>query len=113
MTVMPSVILPEAIQNNIFEEVKMPNMIKKSLSLPKNDEKKSHFVEWCLDTSTHGFSNVIKADNWILKIIWIILILAATAGCLYCKFFFNLNINKAIRSFRSNQMIKVISNLFY
>lgn len=85
MTVMPSVILPEAIQNNIFEEVKMPNMIKKSLSLPKNDEKKSHFVEWCLDTSTHGLPNVIKADNWILKIIWIILILTAVAGCLYCK----------------------------
>ncbi|RNA20730.1 FMRFamide-activated amiloride-sensitive sodium channel isoform X1, partial [Brachionus plicatilis] len=39
--------------------------------------------EWCENTSSHGFSNMIRTDSWIIRIVWIILVLLFIG---YCSF---------------------------
>jgi len=82
---MPAVVLPEAIHENIFDEVKMSKDIEKSAKNEEKTQNKNPLIEWCLETNAHGLGNIFKSDNWFLRIIWIILTLASAAGCLYCK----------------------------
>lgn len=42
-------------------------------------------VEFCEDTSTHGLNNIVKTDSWIIRIVWILLVLTGTGYCTYCK----------------------------
>ncbi|RNA37541.1 FMRFamide-activated amiloride-sensitive sodium channel isoform X1 [Brachionus plicatilis] len=60
---------------------------------PKNQRKEEkHEVqellkkcvkEWCENTSSHGFSNLIRTDSWIIRIVWLILVLLFIGYCSY------------------------------
>ena len=39
-----------------------------------SQQLKDYLREWCEDTTSHGFLNLVKTKNWISRIIWIILI---------------------------------------
>ena len=41
--------------------------------------------EWCMDTTSHGFSNMVKADNWITRLAWLFLVITLTAYCFFSK----------------------------
>lgn len=47
-----------------------------------DDKIKLILSEFCLDTSAHGFLNSYKTDSWIIRVIWIILII----GSFYMSF---------------------------
>ena len=50
-----------------------------------NDKLKKCSVDFCEDTSTHGLGNIVKTDSWVIRIIWIVLVLAGTVYCTYCN----------------------------
>jgi hypothetical protein len=41
------------------------------------------FSEWGLNTSAHGITNVIRLDNRLLKVIWLLCFLASSVYCIY------------------------------
>ena len=51
-----------------------------------SDRLKGCLSEWCEDTTSHGFLNVVKTKNWISRIIWILLIVAGIAYSLLSIF---------------------------
>ena len=52
-----------------------------------NSLMKECIKDWCEDTTSHGFSNMVKTDSWIIRITWIILIIVSMAYCMYSKYF--------------------------
>ena len=55
-------------------------------SKPKKGKKelmKECVREWCEDTTSHGFKNMVKTDSWVIRIIWVILIIASMGYCIY------------------------------
>ena len=48
--------------------------------------------EWCEDTTSHGFKNMVKTDSWLIRITWIILIIASMSYCVYSIFLKILNL---------------------
>ena len=40
-------------------------------------------IDWCGDTSTHGLINIVKAQNIILRLIWIDCLLGSSGVCCY------------------------------
>ena len=61
----------------VSEELKNVNTLKSEL--------KKTAKEWCIDTTSHGFSNVVKADSWTIRIGWILVIIAFTGYCFYSE----------------------------
>ena len=74
-----------------------PLTIPKEL-FKKTDEKKNQKAfqlkklfkrsvkEWCENTTSHGFSNMIRTDSWIVRIVWLILIFAFMGYCIFSNF---------------------------
>jgi hypothetical protein len=51
-------------------------------------EKETDLItEFVTSTSISGIPNLFKADGWFFRIFWLVLILAAISGCIYCEFF--------------------------
>ena len=90
-TTLPDTISDQDVSKHIKEMLKKIDEIKK-----KEDEKPdeiNYLEEFCMNTYMNGVKNVYKADNWILRMLWILIILAAFAGFIFCilyqiKFFF-------------------------
>ena len=53
----------------------------------KNEElkqlMKDCIKEWCSDTTSHGFSNMVKTDSWAIRIAWIVLVVLSMGYCIY------------------------------
>ena len=45
----------------------------------------TNFEEFCRKTSAHGIINLFKATNWVIRVIWISLIIAFAGYCTYSK----------------------------
>ena len=43
----------------------------------------NYIREWCLDTTSHGFSNIVKSKYWIAKIVWILFVIGGISYCFY------------------------------
>ena len=76
------------IENN--EKAQMNHKIIKLIEKEKQKQKLNTILEdsvkrWCEDTTSQGFSNLVKTDNWIIRIIWIILIILSMGYCVYSK----------------------------
>ena len=56
----------------------------------QQEEKTDPFNEFFTTTSINGIPHLYKADSRLLRLFWLILILAAIGGCLYCKKIFSL-----------------------
>jgi hypothetical protein len=39
--------------------------------------------EWCEHTTSHGFSNMVRTDSWIVRLTWIFLVLISFGYCIY------------------------------
>jgi hypothetical protein len=44
--------------------------------------------EWLNDTTTHGFSNILKSKTWFGRIIWTTILASSSCYCFYSKFLF-------------------------
>ena len=44
-----------------------------------------YLKEWCDDTTSHGFKNIVKTDSWIIRIAWILLVLGSMSYCMLSK----------------------------
>jgi hypothetical protein len=51
----------------------------------QQEKKTDIFNEFFTTTSINGIPNLYKAESWPLRLFWLILILAAVGGCIYCK----------------------------
>ena len=69
---------------------------KKEKQKQLNSLMKECVKEWCEDTTSHGFKNMVKTDSWLIRITWIILIIASMSYCVYSIFLkvFNLMLTK-------------------
>jgi hypothetical protein len=72
------------------EKAQMNNKLLKIIEKEKQKQKLNTILEdcvkrWCEDTTSHGFSNMVKTDSWIIRIIWIILIILSMGYCVYSK----------------------------
>ena len=67
----------EFIQNNDIET-------KKSLSF--YHMFKESLYEICSNSTSHGIPNIVRANNFVTRLFWFILVCAATLGCIYCIF---------------------------
>lgn len=47
---------------------------------------KDTLIEWCQDTTSHGCLNIVKANNILLRLIWIVCLLASIGFCFYMIF---------------------------
>ena len=63
---------------------------------------KKTFLEWCRDSKCHGVMNIAKAQNIILKVIWLLCFLACSGFCIYL-------ISLAVMSYLSNPISTKIS----
>lgn len=102
-----SVLNANASYEGTFDKMKEEDEIKKSKD--KKEQLKSlleeSVKEFCEDTSFHGFGNLLKADNWIYRVVWSIIIVVSMGYCFYCKYYFN---NKAfLCGFISFEFLKV------
>lgn len=50
-----------------------------------NSIVRSTFFEVFGDSKCHGVSNIIKNQNILMKIIWLLLFLAGICACIYCE----------------------------
>lgn len=41
--------------------------------------------EWCEDTTSHGFSNIIKTNSWFIRLCWIFILFFSIGYCFYSK----------------------------
>ncbi|RNA09553.1 FMRFamide-activated amiloride-sensitive sodium channel isoform X1 [Brachionus plicatilis] len=55
---------------------------KKQFNLIQEPLKKC-ILEWCENTSSHGFSNMVRTDSWIIRIVWLILVLLFIGYCIF------------------------------
>ena len=44
----------------------------------------------CSNSTSHGIPNIIRASNFATRVFWLILVVGAIFGCVYC-IFINLN----------------------
>jgi hypothetical protein len=42
-------------------------------------------VQWSVDTTCHGFKNMVQSESWIVRIVWLSLIVTSISYCLYSK----------------------------
>ena len=63
---------------------------------------KKTFLEWCRDSKCHGVMNIVKAQNLILKVIWLLCFLTCSGFCIYL-------ITLALLSYFSNPITTKIS----
>jgi hypothetical protein len=61
-------------ENNYEEEKSLKNALVYELT------------EFFLNTSAHGFKNAYKTTSYVIRVIWIILIIASFSYISYCKF---------------------------
>ena len=47
---------------------------------------KEQMKSFCLNTSAHGFLNMFKASNMVVRLIWAVLVVALAGYCTYSKF---------------------------
>ena len=78
---------------NLLTEIEETETYPKNIPIPDNinkpkendasldDKIKLILSEFCLDTSAHGFLNSYKTDSWIIRIIWISLIIGSFYMC--------------------------------
>ena len=72
-------------QKNILHKVERKETRKKSKYSKLKTNLKECLKEWCLDTTSHGFSNMVKADIRIIRLAWVILVVSLTTYCFYSK----------------------------
>ncbi|RNA31126.1 FMRFamide-activated amiloride-sensitive sodium channel isoform X1, partial [Brachionus plicatilis] len=76
------------------KESSVPNLTKEKLftssgeKIKEEDHKfrglmKKCVKEWLENSSSHGFSNMIRADSWMIKIVWLILVFIFMAYCIF------------------------------
>lgn len=41
------------------------------------------FKEWCENTTSHGFGNIVRTDSWFLRFVWMLLIILFSGYCIY------------------------------
>ena len=41
--------------------------------------------DWCEETTSHGFFNIIKTKNWISKIFWILIVITGISYSFQCN----------------------------
>lgn len=56
-------------------------MNRSRIEMKKADEIKSHLYRIVIESSSHGLPNVFKSQNWCIKAMWLIFLLASTAIC--------------------------------
>lgn len=54
----------------------------------KSQKIKEAIKEFCLDTTAHGFANIVKTDLIIIKLIWSVIVVLAFNYCAYRKYLF-------------------------
>ena len=69
-------------QKNVLHKVKRKETSK--YSKLKTDLKEC-LKEWCMGTTSHGFSNMVKADIRVIRISWVFLVVILTTYCFYSK----------------------------
>jgi hypothetical protein len=49
----------------------------------KSQKIKETIKEFCLDTTAHGFANIVKTDLIIIKLFWSVIVIVAFNYCAY------------------------------
>ena len=63
----------------------IPQVVKANSEVKKENSIKEIARVWCEDTTWHGFKNVVKNDSWIMKILWIAVLIGSTGFCVYSE----------------------------
>lgn len=63
---------------------------------------KETLIEWCKDSTSHGLLNIVKAQNVVIRLIWLVCLLGSTGVCCYM-------IVQTISSYMSNPVSTTIS----
>ncbi|CAF1056474.1 unnamed protein product [Brachionus calyciflorus] len=82
----PTVKVPLPIQVNEKKEKffeKTAEEKKKEHEEALNKLLKDCVREWCENTTSHGFANMVRTDSWIIRIIWLILVIIFMGYCIY------------------------------
>ena len=75
-------------KNQFDEHFIANNQITGASEVQKNKQNLNKILEdcvkqWCQDTTSHGFSNIVRTDSWLIKISWTLLVLASMGYCIY------------------------------
>ena len=62
----------------------MIKIIKNGNPIKKKQIKECTYTCFA-ETTAHGLPNIVKNDNWFLKITWLILVLGGLGYCIYSK----------------------------
>ena len=62
---------------------------------------KESVKEWCENTTSHGFSNMVKTDSWVIRSVWIVLVVVSMTYCFYCK------------PLHKNRFLQILTNLTF
>jgi hypothetical protein len=73
--------------NNEKEEATTKEKAKKQEEIEDNTSMiiKKMAKEWFENTTSHGFSNIVKSRNWFGRILWISILMASVVYCFYSK----------------------------
>lgn len=69
---------PNDVKNPFGEKSKVERKTVKSIL-------KDSLIEVCSNTTAHAIPNIFRTENWIVRIYWLLLLIAATGGSLYCN----------------------------
>ena len=70
-----------------IEEIKLSNDTGEEKKEEKTLGKSivEYLKEWCDDTTSHGFKNIVKTDSWMIRIAWILLVIGSMSYCMLSK----------------------------
>ncbi|CAF0821207.1 unnamed protein product [Brachionus calyciflorus] len=66
-----NVLKKKEIMKTCYDEEEMKKQIKECVR------------EWCENTTSHGFSNMVKTDSNLIRVSWVVLVLCFSSYCLY------------------------------
>lgn len=68
-----------------MDEKILQKQVIKNLRNKKNIKKviKECVIDWCENTTSHGFSNLVRTDSWPIRILWLIIVIISMGYCFY------------------------------
>jgi hypothetical protein len=67
----------------------------------KREQIKELLVEWCSSSTSHGIPNIVRTENWSVKILWSIFVLLSTAFCAFM-------VTRAVLDYLKNDVVTKI-----
>jgi hypothetical protein len=65
-----------------FENKMTDKNIEKNWRSDAKQKIKKAFSEWCKNTTTHGFSPIVRNENYLIKLMWLVCFLISGGLCL-------------------------------